>query len=95
MGGACALQEWYGMRDQPKAVLVDWQEFDRKRDPVCSVTRGAIEPEIGHMKNNGHLERCYFKGEVGDAMNVLLVAAGHDLRRILDWLGALFFGCWR
>ena len=52
--------------------------------------RSAIEPEIGHMKNDGRLGRCYLKGEVGDAMNVLLVAAAHNLRKILAWLRGLF-----
>jgi len=42
--------------------------------------RSAIEPEIGHMKNDGHLGRCYLKGRVGDAMNLLLAACGHNLR---------------
>jgi len=52
--------------------------------------RSAIEPEIGHMKNDGHLGRCYLKGTEGDAMNVILVAAGHNLRKILNWLRHLF-----
>jgi IS5 family transposase len=52
--------------------------------------RSAIEPEIGHMKNDGHLGRCYLKGTEGDAMNILLVAAGHNLRKILNWLRYLF-----
>jgi len=52
--------------------------------------RSAIEPEIGHMKNDGHLGRCYLKGTEGDAMNVILVAAGHNLRKILNWLRYLF-----
>jgi len=38
------------------------------------------------MKNDGHLGRCYIKGTEGDAMNVILVAAGHNLRKILNWL---------
>ncbi|MGY3396298.1 hypothetical protein ACVWW6_008889 [Bradyrhizobium sp. USDA 3311] len=33
--------------------------------------RSAIEPIIGHMKNEGHLGRCYLKGRAGDAANVL------------------------
>ncbi len=52
--------------------------------------RSAIEPEIGHMKNDGHLGRCYLKGAEGDAINVLLVAAGHNLRKILAWLRSFF-----
>ena len=52
--------------------------------------RSAIEPEIGHMKNDGRLGRCYLKGREGDAMNVLLVACGHNLRKILAWLRSFF-----
>lgn len=47
--------------------------------------RSAIEPAIGHMKNGGHLGRCYLKGRIGDAMNVVLVACGHNLRK--SWPG--------
>ncbi len=46
----------------------------------------AIEPIIGHMKNDGLLGRNYLKGRDGDAMNVLLAAAGHNLRVLLNWL---------
>ena len=48
--------------------------------------RSAIEPMIGHMKADGRLGRNYLLGVVGDAMNALLVAAGHNLRLILNWL---------
>ncbi len=52
--------------------------------------RSAIEPEIGHMKNDGRLDRCYLKGAVGDAINVVMVAAGHNLRKILNKLRLLW-----
>ena len=42
------------------------------------------------MKNDGRLGRCYLKGPEGDAMNVLLVACGHNLRKILAWLRSFF-----
>ena len=45
--------------------------------------RAAVEPEIGHMKNDGLLGRNFLKGMVGDAMNALLCGAGHNLRKIL------------
>ena len=48
--------------------------------------RSAIEPLIGHMKEEGHLGRCYLKGQAGDAANAVLTAAGYDFRRILAWL---------
>jgi len=48
--------------------------------------RSAIEPLIGHMKSEGHLGRCYLKGRAGDAINAVLSAVGHNLRRVLAWL---------
>src|SRR5918995_724377 len=48
--------------------------------------RSAIEPMIGHMKADGRLGRNHLLGATGDAMNALLVAAGHNLRLILNWL---------
>ena len=51
--------------------------------------RSAIEPVIGHMKTDGHLGRCHLKGRAGDAANVILTAAGHNLRLVLAWLRLL------
>ena len=48
--------------------------------------RSAIEPLIGHMKEEGHLGRCYLKGFAGDAANAVLCAVGYNFRRILAWL---------
>lgn len=51
--------------------------------------RNAVEPVIGHMKNDGHLGRNFLKGIAGDAMNALLCGAGHNLRKILRRLALL------
>jgi len=51
--------------------------------------RNAIEPVIGHMKNDGRLGRNFLKGAIGDAMNALLCGAGHNLRKILRQLALL------
>lgn len=48
--------------------------------------RSAIEPVIGHMKADGKLERNWLAGTHGDAVNVILVAAGHNIRLLLNWL---------
>lgn len=48
--------------------------------------RNAIEPIIGHMKNDGLLHRNYLKGAEGDAVNVVLCGAGQNLRLILRHL---------
>lgn len=51
--------------------------------------RNAIEPVIGHMKQDGHLERNALKGCDGDAINVLLCAIGHNFRLLLAWFRQL------
>jgi transposase, IS5 family len=52
--------------------------------------RSAIEPMIGHMKNDGRLDRNYLLGAAGDAINAILAAAGYNLRLILNHLRMLF-----
>jgi IS5 family transposase len=51
--------------------------------------RNAIEPVIGHMKSDGLLQRNHLKGREGDAINVILCAAGQNLRLILRYLRIL------
>ncbi|WP_425294311.1 hypothetical protein [Microvirga tunisiensis] len=58
-----------------------------------------MEPMVGHMKADGELGRNHLLGVASDAMNALLVAAGHNLRLILNrlkpfvaWLMAALMG---
>jgi IS5 family transposase len=52
--------------------------------------RSAIEPMIGHAKNDGRLGRNHLLGHHGDKINALLAASGHNLRLILNTLALLF-----
>lgn len=52
--------------------------------------RNAVEPIIGHTKSDGLLERHHLAGATGDAINAVLVAAGHNMRLLLAWLAALW-----
>ena len=45
--------------------------------------RSAIEPVIGHMKNDGRLDRNYLPGQEGDRINAILCGAGHNIRKLL------------
>ena len=54
--------------------------------------RSAIEPVIGHMKNDGRLGRNYLLGVEGDKINALLCGAGHNIRKLLAWLLFFLFG---
>ncbi len=51
--------------------------------------RNGIEPVIGHMKDDGLLERNQLAGPEGDAINVILCAAGHNMRLLARWLRSL------
>ena len=51
--------------------------------------RSAIEPVIGHMKNDGHLGRNFLKGYHGDQANAVLTAVGYNFRLILAWIRLL------
>ena len=48
--------------------------------------RSAIEPMIGHMKNDGRLTRSTLKGTEGDAIFAVLCGCGHNIRMILRYL---------
>jgi len=51
--------------------------------------RQAIEPIIGHMKNDGKLDLSRLKGMIGDKINAVLAACGHNLRMILKHIKKL------
>ncbi len=45
--------------------------------------RSAIEPVIGHTKNDHRMNRNYLKGVVGDKINALLAACSFNNRKLL------------
>lgn len=51
--------------------------------------RSAVEPKIGHLKQDHRMGRCFLKGLMGDAINAVLAAAGSNLRKLLKLLAAL------
>ncbi len=51
--------------------------------------RQAVEPVIGHLKDDCRLRRNRLKGALGDALHVLSCAAGYNLRWLPRWI-ALF-----
>lgn len=52
--------------------------------------RAAIEPTIGHLKEERRMERCRLKGAEGDKINAVLSAAGMNFSKLLAALGALW-----
>jgi len=45
--------------------------------------RQAVEPVIGHLKNDHGMDRCWLKGQTGDALHAVLCAAGYNIRWLL------------
>ncbi|MBB6066110.1 hypothetical protein HNR76_002689 [Pseudoxanthomonas broegbernensis] len=54
--------------------------------------RQAIEPVIGHLKDDCRLHHCHLKGTNGDALHVIACAAGYNLRWSLRWI--VFLWAW-
>ncbi len=64
-----------------QATFYKWLAQDRE-----GYRRSAIEPKIGQAKQDNRLGRCYLKGLAGDAMKVILSAAGANLAKLLRLL---------
>ena len=45
--------------------------------------RQAVEPAIGHLKSDHRMDRCWLKGQLGDALHAVLCASGYNLRWLL------------
>ena len=51
--------------------------------------RSAVEPVIGHLKEDHRMGRNFLSHAAGDAINAILAAAGYNFRRVLAWLKLL------
>jgi IS5 family transposase len=51
--------------------------------------RQAVEPVIGHLKQEHRLDRRWLKGAQGDALNAIAAAAGYNLRWLMRWIALL------
>ncbi|GAB1424437.1 hypothetical protein MASR2M16_16710 [Thauera terpenica] len=45
--------------------------------------RQAVEPAIGHLNSDHRMDRCWLKGQLGDALHAVLCASGYNLRWLL------------
>ena len=64
-----------GVTDQIKRELRRW---------------AAVEPVIGHPKEENRMRRNYLAGKEGDATNAILAAVGYNFRLLLVWLAELW-----
>jgi len=52
--------------------------------------RAAVEPVIGHIKNEHRMGRNYLAHADGDAINAILAAVGYNFSLLLKWLRLLW-----
>ena len=65
--------------------------YQRKKQRKRNGRRAAIEPVIGHLKNDHRMARCFLKGAEGAGQNLALAAAAWNLKKwINELLWALF-----
>jgi IS5 family transposase len=55
--------------------------------------RAAVEPSIGHLKQEHRLERNRLKGVAGDAINAILAAAAMNFHKLLGAFWRFFLTC--
>jgi len=55
--------------------------------------RAAVEPSIGHLKNEHRLERNRLRGVPGNAINPILAAAAMNFRKLLGAFWRIFLNC--
>ncbi len=72
----------------PGAPLKRDNRYQRDKKRKRCRRRAAIEPLIGHLKSDHRLGRCYLKGNLGDAINLLMAACAWNLKK---WLALIFW----
>ncbi len=68
----------------PKSFTKALSTYRKNKERKYFRKRAGIEPVIGHLKEDHRLSRNYYKGITGDEINVMLVAAGFNLKRTLN-----------
>ena len=72
-------------QDNPDIEIKHWGKNKRLtvEERRLLKRRQAIEPIIGHLKDDHRMDRCHLKGSEGDALHAVLCAAGYSIRWLL------------
>lgn len=97
--GACLTRivadAGYRGHSAPKDKIFKVYVAGQKRGVTAAIKRAfrrrsAVEPVIGHLKNEHRMNRNHLAGTRGDAANAVLAAAGYNFRILILWLTTLF-----
>ncbi len=75
----------------PKAFSKQLSTYMRRKEKKYFRKRAGVEPVIGHLKADHRLSRNFYKGIFGDNINIMLVAAGFNFKRMMNKWKASFF----
>ena len=70
----------------PKTPLKRDSEYQKRKKRRHFRKRAAIEPIIGHLKQDHRVVRNYLKGQIGDAINFIMAAAGFNFKKLMHKL---------
>ena len=72
-------------RDNPHVEIIHRGKYKSltKQQRRWLKRRQAVEPAIGHLKSDHRMDRCWLKGQRGDALHAVLCASGYNLRWLL------------
>lgn len=66
-------------------------KYEQKKLKEAHRKRAAIEPVIGHLKTDHRLGRNFYRGIVGDNINIMLAAAAFNFKRMMNKWKTSFF----
>ena len=72
----------------PGKISKKLNAYHRKKQRKRNGRRAAIEPVIGHLKNDHRMARCFLKGAEGAGLNLALAAAAWNIKK---WVNDLLF----
>jgi len=80
----------YKVKKQINGITIVTPKPPNSKQPYSKATmrkkcrkRAAVEPVIGHVKQDCRMQRNYLKGTIGNDINALLAAAGFNFRGLL------------
>lgn len=72
-------------QDNPRVEIIHRGKYKSltKQQRRWLKRRQAVETAIGHLKSDHRMDRCWLRGQLGDALHAVLCATGYNLRWLL------------
>ena len=72
--------------NHPKPPLKKDSEYEKRKKRKHFRKRAAIEPIIGHLKQDFRVAKNYLKGHIGNEINFMMAAAGFNFKKLITKL---------